>query len=364
MDAKIEKRVKFLVNLVYYAVLAALVFLALRYAIRWLMPFFLGFSIAFITRAPADFVSKRTRMSRRVCGAGAVIFLYAAAGLIFYFAGARTIVFLTETVNNIPEFFEENINPAIEYINGIISNFIHRITGDTQQSRNILDGISNGISDFVASSSGGFIKYITELGTKLPSIMIWILFAVISSILMSMDYDKITGFIRNKIPPDRLEKISKLKRRCTDMLIGCFKAYSKIALITFAELSAGLFIIGAKNPVVTAILITLVDVLPVIGLGAIMIPWILVETLRGEYNFAMALGALYVVAVIVREIVVPKIVGKQLGLHPLVALIAVFAGLKLFGITGIIIAPVTAQVIADFLRKRDENKNHNGFTEN
>ena len=121
-------------------------------------------------------------------------------------------------------------------------------------------------------------------------------------------------------------------RRLGSALVKYLKAYLIIALITFAELSVGLVILRVRSALIVAAIIAIADALPVIGAGAALIPWAAVSLLRGDYYRGIGLAIVYVVVLIVRQFVEPKVLGGVSGLHPLAALAAMYCGLKLFGV--------------------------------
>ena len=117
-----------------------------------------------------------------------------------------------------------------------------------------------------------------------------------------------------------------IKEYVVGTLLVCIRSYALIMSITFIELSVGLTVIGVKNPVPIALLISIFDILPVLGTGGIMIPWIILEALTRNFTLSFALLAVYLFVTVVRNILEPKIVGTQIGLHPIVTLSSMFVG--------------------------------------
>jgi predicted PurR-regulated permease PerM len=115
--------------------------------------------------------------------------------------------------------------------------------------------------------------------------------------------------------------------------------------ITFIELSIGFTIIGIGKPLLIAVLIALFDILPVLGTGGIMVPWIVISAIQSNYSLALGLLILYMVITIVRNIIEPKIVGSQIGLHPVVTLVSLFVGAQLFGVIGLFGFPITLSLL-------------------
>ena len=129
------------------------------------------------------------------------------------------------------------------------------------------------------------------------------------------------------------------------------KAYALLLGITFLELCAGLWLLGVRYFLPIAAGIALLDILPVLGTGTILIPWVLISFLTGNRSFAVGLLLLYLFITIARNFLEPKIVGDCIGLHPLVSLVSIYAGLYLFGVTGALLMPCFV-LTANFLYQK------------
>ena len=123
-------------------------------------------------------------------------------------------------------------------------------------------------------------------------------------------------------------------------MIKYLRSYSLIFLLTFGELFLGFSVIGIDGAVVFAALVALVDILPVLGAGAVLVPWAIIEFILGNTALGVSLAVLQVIIAIVRQIVEPRIVGRGIGLHPVVSLMSMYVGLRVFGILGMIGAPL------------------------
>lgn len=129
-------------------------------------------------------------------------------------------------------------------------------------------------------------------------------------------------------------------------LFHCILSYALIMFITFLELSLGLTVIRVANSIIIALLISIFDVLPVLGIGGIMILWVIITAVGGDYTMAVGLIFVFLFVTVVRNILKPKIVGSQVGLHPVVTLMALFVGAQLFGIMGFGL-PITLSLLKD-----------------
>jgi len=123
------------------------------------------------------------------------------------------------------------------------------------------------------------------------------------------------------------------------------KAYAGLMLITFAELALGLSILKVDGAISVAAMTAVIDILPVLGTGIVVIPWSIIEFIKGNTPLAIGLAVLYLIIMVVRNILEPKLVGKQIGLHPLIMLICIYVGVRAFGFIGLFALPVIAVIV-------------------
>lgn len=128
------------------------------------------------------------------------------------------------------------------------------------------------------------------------------------------------------------------------------KSYSLIFFITFFELAIGFSLLRVQNAMLLGLLVAIFDILPILGTGGVLIPWALISAVLGDKAFALGVFTLYIIIIVVRNIIEPRIVGKQIGLHPLVTLVCMFVGLKFFGVIGLFGFPIALSVLVNMDR--------------
>ena len=144
-------------------------------------------------------------------------------------------------------------------------------------------------------------------------------------------------------------------RRLRATLGGWVKTQVKLMGVTFLVLTAGLMILGVDYPVLLGLLISLIDALPVFGSGTVLIPWGLFVLLSGNSFLGVGLLCLYGAASLIRSALEPKMLGKQMGLDPLLTLLALYAGYRFFGILGMILFPIGAMLAKQFWSYMERN---------
>ena len=138
---------------------------------------------------------------------------------------------------------------------------------------------SQSLGQLVSSLSGIAMGWVSGAASSLPGLFISLLLLIISTFFIAADYETLTGFCLRQLSGRQREMFLLIKEYVVGTLLVCIRSYALIMSITFIELSVGLTVIGVKNPVPIALLISIFDILPVLGTGGIMIPWIILEAL-------------------------------------------------------------------------------------
>ena len=189
---------------------------------------------------------------------------------------------------------------------------------------------------------------------NIPSILIGIVIGIIAWIFFTKDYNYIVRFIQNQLPEGKKNVLFEIKQVFSKTIFKMARAYGLILLITFFELFLGFSLLSLlgimKNSyyVLIAALIAIFDILPVAGSGGVLVPWAIISLVMGNYKQAIGLIIIYILITLIRQYIEPKIVGDTLGVHPLVTLMGLYVGLKLFGVMGMFIVPLTVMTLKAF----------------
>ena len=243
--------------------------------------------------------------------------------------------FAAEMKDKIPFLADENDENATA-----ISESLYAVVIDTVRS-----GVQK-ISAVTATRAASFVK-------ALPRVGLFTAVFAISAFYITVDYEKIADFIHRTMNEKTYDALMRGKRRFALTLIGCMKAYSLIMLVSFTELYAGFLVINVKYPLVLAIVIAAVDVLPVIGAGSVLVPWALISFASGDYVTAWGVGVIFCVMYVIRQIVESKIVGTYIGIHPIAALMSMYISCRILGIAGMIAGPIAALSLKLILTSRE-----------
>jgi sporulation integral membrane protein YtvI len=158
------------------------------------------------------------------------------------------------------------------------------------------------------------------------------------------DNPAIISAARKRCPAWLKTNIGIIRRGMANAVGGYFRA--QVILMTIVGIIgiSGLLILRNPYALMLGLLMAFLDFLPILGSGSVLVPWALYNIFAGDVRQAVGLFALYGVITITRQALEPKVLGEQIGIHPLLSLMSVFVGYKVFGVAGILIGPVIAMV--------------------
>jgi sporulation integral membrane protein YtvI len=342
-----------LVLAVYILIGAALGYAALRWLLAPALPFLAAWAIAALVQPLAEFLARHTRLSKRLLCVILACGILALIGLII----TSLCVFATNGLSGLLSRASSEANAVL----ADIERFIRSISEKLKLPDNPL--FSNGyihdlgvsfVQNTITAIAARVPEILGRIISTLPGMILFAIVTLIASIYLSADYKKIGAAVASVIPERARGVIAKGARRLVSALVKYLKAYALIALITFTELSIGLIILRVEYAIFVAAVIALADALPVIGAGAALLPWAAISLLRGDYYRGIGLIVVYIVVLVVRQFVEPKVVGNVSGLHPLAALAALYCGFKLFGVAGLFVFPFAAIIAGELFLRREE----------
>ena len=342
----LEKRRKFIINVLYFALVALISFGAIRYGLVWMLPFVLGFIVAFCLKPFIRLLNQKLKLKRKPAAALAVLLFYCTIGVLLAVVIVNLFIWVRDLFAMLPSFYVKTLEPAIYdlfgWVEGLFTSLDPQMASTIQE---VASSFAKSLGSLVTSASTMVVGAVSGALTGVPGALLAVAFTIISSFFFAMDYDAIIAFVMRQFSPKKQEIILDAKNYMTSTLFKFLKAYSILMAITFAELALGLTILRVPNSFGIALLISIMDALPALGTGSILIPWLVIELIKGNVGMAIGLGIIYGIITVVRNILEPKIVGEQVGLHPLLMLICMFLGVRLFGFLGLFILPILVIII-------------------
>ncbi|MCL2580162.1 MAG: AI-2E family transporter [Oscillospiraceae bacterium] len=332
----------------FFAGCLLFVYLVGRYVISWFLPLIFGFLIAYALRPMAGLITRHSSMSGRGAAIASAFVFYLVVGVLIWMLGAYLFGKAREFGERLPEFYQASLQPTLE----TMSARIGEVTGERRLAGPIGRG-ATGALDLVNQALGGAASSASARGmellgsgfSKLPITAIAVIFTILSSVLICAEYDKVSAGALRLIPEKARGLVLETRDYLLQTLGRTLKAYLILGAITFAGLSIGLWLLDVNRFLIMAAIIALLDFLPILGSGAVLLPWSVYFLLTGQTGKGLGMIALWVAVSVIRETLEPRILGKQIGLHPLAAVTAMYAGLKIIGLWGLVLAPILCLLV-------------------
>ena len=364
---KIEKRRSFIINTVFVVIIVGLFYLAIKYALGIVWPFVVAFFLAMLLQRPVNFLSTKTPLKRGISSVIMVLFVLVIVGSIVGLIIGRIVIelkgffdyllikmedapafvdqiqaWLSDTFSFLPKSLHESIMTATE-------NFLNRLMGiEAKASADAIQAESSGIDFSLLSSPLGAVWGTAK---QIPMIAVGVLVCVVSCCFITTDYRTLRDMILSQLSQKRQSAVIRTKQVTFSTLGKMGKAYSIILFVTFMEMLLGLsflkliHVYDSGYIFAIAFITAVVDIIPVLGTGTILIPWALWSLFTGDVGLGIGLLVVYAIISVIRQVIEPKLVASQLGLPPFVTIMAMYIGSQLFGFVGLFLLPITIMLL-------------------
>ncbi len=326
-----------------------LLWLGVRYVLPVALPFLIGTALAFSAEPVVDFCVKKGKLPRPAAAGVGVTAVLVALCTLMWLLGAVVVRELGELTRALPDlqqttrdgaqllqnYLTHLASSAPEGLRPLLSGTITRFFSDGTE---IMDRVADRIPGLIGSVLGVVPDGILGIGTGL-----------IAGFMISARLPKLREMLWKALPEKWKESYLPSLRRVRSALWGWLKAQLILCVITYGIITIGFLLMKIPYAPVWAVLVALVDAVPLLGTGTVLVPCALVALLQGEGGKALGYLVLYGLSAATRAVLEPKLVGKQLGLDPLVTLVAIYTGYRLWGFLGLLLAPMAASALAQIL---------------
>lgn len=328
--------------------LAAGIWLGLRFLLPISLPFLLAAALSLAAEPLVGSLKRYLHLPRGAASAVGVTLSLLITVLLFLSICALLLRELSTLADVLPDL-ESAAGAGLESLKawllslvdavpeGIRSILVHSVEGIFSNGSALVEGISSGL----LSLAGSLLRSVPDSALGLGT---WIL----ACFMISTRLPQIRHWLRQHIPPTWRDRYSPHLQTLKKTLLGWLLAQTKLVGITFVILCLGFLLLQITHPILWAAITCLVDILPVLGTGTILIPWSVICFLQGNTLQAVGLLAIYTVIAVLRSVLEPRFVGKELGLDPLVTLIAIYVGYRIWGLLGMLLAPILAVIVTQF----------------
>ena len=334
----VKKYVRMLLNIIIPVAGILLVLYLGPKLLRFFLPFVIGWILAMIANPLGRFLERRVKLVRK--HSSMIIVIAVLAGLIglIYLIGSKLILEGAAFAKDLPAIIEsaaEEVRQAMGRFEGVFLRFPEEIRTTIYQ---VTENVDDYVGMIIQKLTPTTVSAAGSVAKSIPNILVYSVVVVLSSYFFIVERDGILRFWMKYMPEGAVRSDDFLKKDVKKLIGGYFLAQFRIMFVVALILAAGLFVLQVKYSLLWAVLIAILDFLPVFGTGTVLIPWAVIKVISGEYAFAAGLALIYVLTQVVRQIIQPKIVGDTIGLSPLTTLLFLYLGYRWAGLGGMILA--------------------------
>ena len=344
----VEKLSRYALLLIGTVAAGAIVIILAKYALPVISPFVLAWLAAMAANRPANRLSGQIHVPVRIIRLMISILLVVALFLLISLLIWQTTVSLGRFLSDMGDD-----NRLYVFLNtltlrkGILGKGI---------SDELAAGISNAVDGMVTSALSRLGDAVTGAVSSVPKIFFYLIVTLISLFYFSLDLEGINRTVTKLLPDSLCKRLRQLRDGMFFVIRRYLRSYLILMAITYFIILIGLLLLGVRHATIISLVIALLDILPVIGVGTVLVPWAVIEISVGGRLLGIGLLILFMVNTLIRQLIEPKIVGKNLDIHPILTLIMLYVGYSLFGVTGLILLPVITVSISEALRKNDSTE--------
>ncbi len=330
--------IKILCNLSVFVISLILVLWALPKLLIFFMPFVVAWIISCIATPIVKLVERHLKLRRRMSMVFVVVLIIGAVVAALYNIGIYLGRLTASFIADLPDMWE-NIRDAMQGVFAVLFGILERLPGeDVSAIESLLANGGDYVADMFSGLSEPTISIVGNIAKQVPDMIIYTIMCLIATYFFVVERESIYQKLHMYMPKS-MQNIWNIVKKCfVESIGGYFKAQFKIEIWIYLLIFIGLTILKVKYAVIIALGIAFLDLLPVFGTGAVLWPWALIELINGKYGAAIGMMLIWGISQLVRQLIQPKFVGDTLGVHPIPTLFLLFAGYKLSGVFGMIIA--------------------------
>ena len=327
-------------RILYVVLLLVGLYLSLKLSIFY-MPFLVAFIISLIIEPAIKAIMKRTKLTRRTSS----IIIFTIVSLILLGGLSWIIITLFSESSHLLQSLNDYFDKAYIQFQNLVNSFNFDKIKLSPEVLNVIQNSTEGVLNNISVWTRSILTGLIDVVTSLPSIAICVGITVVALYFICVDKIYILDQIEHHVPKTWLMKMTRHLKDLIKTLGGYLKAEGTLILVSFLISLVGLYILefcgfNIQYPLLMALFVGFVDALPILGSGTVMIPWAIICAINGDMNLGISVIILLIIMSIVRQFLEPKLVSKNIGVHPIFTLIAMYTGFKFIGVMGLLIGPI------------------------
>lgn len=305
------------------------------------MPFVIALIIASIAEPLIRFFMKKCKMKRKFASIVSLLIIISIIVTIFGVLISNIITEATKLVENLNIYATDAYNAGMQFFNDAQEGKIEIPDKIIEIAKKSYSGFLDSAKEFIGNFLTGFLNVLGAI----PTVVTFTIITFLATIFICFDREYIIKTCKKHIPSKWLKKLNRFAKETFNVSGNYIKAEAKLSSMCFVLMFIGLLImqfagLGVEFPILMAILIGFVDIIPIFGTGIVMVPWVICLFISGNFPLAIGVFILWSIWTITKNLLEPKMISKEMGLHPIFTLLAMYTGLQIFGILGLMLGPI------------------------
>ncbi|MCL2562857.1 MAG: sporulation integral membrane protein YtvI [Oscillospiraceae bacterium] len=332
----------------YAALAAGGMWVAVRFVLPWAAPFLLAWLTARLMEPGVRWFIVRFRFRRGFAAAVCSLLVLALLISLVSLAVSQLINGIGIFARNLPEIAGQ-VGDVFGRLESYFYHFVIAAPVETQAMIQAgIDSFTLMLEELPGQLSTRLLSVAASAAAAFPRFFLFILTYAISVIFISVSFPQVTAFLLRQIPAKWHERVREIGRDMRSTLGKWGRAQVKLIGVTFILLTIAMLVLRVPYGILLAALIAVIDALPVLGTGTVLIPWALLSLLGGNFTMGVGLILTYATVSVTHSFMEPRFIGAQMGLHPVATLMAMYLGFRLVGVLGMITFPMGFLLLKQF----------------
>ncbi len=348
-ESKYYKKIALKIGILVFIILG--LFITYKLAIFYI-PFIIAIIVSWIVEPITKFFTKKCKLKRNLATTISLLLIITILGTTLTLIGIKVATEATEIISNSNEYFREIYDNGMKTFDDLKSGTIQIPDEVMQVAKNSLGGIIDTAKNILITALTKVINFIGSV----PTMLTYSIITILAIIFTCFDREYVINCFKSQVPKKWFKKARMIIRETCSVAFNYIKAEAKLSGICFVLVFISLVVLNwigfdIKYPVIMSILIGFIDLLPLFGAGAVMVPWSIYLFFTGNTQVAIAVISIWIVWAILKQLIEPKMVSNQMGMHPIFTLFGMYTGFRLFGVIGLMLGPIILLILKNVFRE-------------
>lgn len=329
---------------------ALLLIFVLPKAIVFLWPFVAGWIISMMAHPVIEYLEKKVKLPKKFGSAILIAAVITGIIVVLYFAVRGIALQVIGFIQDAPDIRHEIMRQGMIFQKKI-EQFLSILPPSFGKQFDQWSGSIGDLFKKAASSAGDYgVAHAGGVAKGVTSGLLGLVVMLFAAYMFSLEREKLIAWYEKCIPGFVKHKINVFMKNSVGVLVSYCLAQLKIMIVIIAILWIGFFIAGIGHSFIYSVLVGIVDIFPILGTGAVIIPWAIFKLITGDIKTAVILLIIYAICLVLKQVLQPKMMGDSMGISALTTIFLIYVGLKFGGLGGMLLALILGMFVINLYR--------------